>query len=39
MASPRADLGEEALGPDHGGELGPHELEGDLAVVAENLGD
>ncbi len=29
------DLGEEPFCPDDGGQLGPHELEGDPAVVAE----
>ena len=29
------DLGEEPLGPEHGGELGPHDFERDPAVVAE----
>ncbi len=32
------DLGEEPLGADHRGELGTHELERDLAVVPEILG-
>ena len=32
------DLGEEPLGPDDGGQLGPEHLEGDPAVVAEVLG-
>ena len=32
------DLGEEALGADHGRELGAQELERDLAVVPEILG-
>ena len=31
------DLAEEPLGADHGGELGAHELDGDLAVVPEVL--
>ena len=29
------DLGEEPLGADHGGELGPQDLERDLAIVSE----
>ena len=33
------DLGQEALGADHGGELGPEHLEGDAAVVADVLGE
>jgi hypothetical protein len=32
------DLGQEALGADHGRELGAEELESDLAVVSEILG-
>ena len=32
-----ADLAEEPLGADHGGELGPEDLDGDLAVVPEIL--
>ncbi len=33
------DLGEEALGAQDSGELGPEHLEGDLAVVAEVVGE
>ena len=33
------DLGQEPLGADHGGELGAQELERDLAVVPEVLGE
>ena len=33
------DLGEEALGAEHGGELGPQDLEGDLAVVLAVVGE
>ena len=33
------DLGQEPLGADHGGELGPEHLERDPAVVAEVLGE
>ena len=33
------DLGEEALGADHGGQLGPQHLDRDLAVVLEVLGE
>ena len=33
------DLDQEPLGPDHGGELGPQDLEGDLAIVLEVLGE
>ena len=33
------DLGEEALGADDGGELGAQDLDGDLAVVLEVLGE
>ena len=32
------DLGEEALGPDYGGELGPEDLERHLPRVADVLG-
>ena len=33
------DLAEEPLGADHGGELGPQDLDGDLAVVPQVLGE
>ncbi len=33
------DLAQEPLGADHGRELGPHELDGDLAVVPQVLGE
>ena len=33
------DLGEEALGADDGGELGPQHLDRDLAVVLEVVGE
>ena len=35
----RADLPHEPLGADHGGELGAEDLDGDLALVAEVLGE
>ena len=35
----RLDLGQEALGADHGGELGPQHLERDLAVVPQVVGE
>ena len=33
------DLAQEPLGADHGGELGLEDLDGDLAVVLEVLGE
>jgi hypothetical protein len=33
------DLAQEALGADDGGEVGTQDLDGDLAVVAEVLGE
>ncbi len=33
------DLGEEPLGADHRGQLGPEDLDGDLALVPEVVGE